>query len=181
MAPSSDNLIWIDLEMTGLDPDADRILEIATVVTDSALNVIEEGPALAICQDQAALAAMDEWNAQHHSQSGLLERVRASSVNETQAERATLEFLARHVPARTSPMCGNSVCQDRRFLYRHMRELEQYFHYRNLDVSSIKELVNRWAPQFKAPVKRSAHVALEDIHESIDELRHYREALFRVP
>jgi oligoribonuclease len=143
---SSDNLVWIDLEMTGLNPDQDRILEIATIVTDRDLNILAEGPVIAIHQQDTVLAGMDAWNTRQHGHSGLTERVRASSVGEGVAERATLEFLSAYVPANTSPMCGNSICQDRRFLYRWMPELERFFHYRNLDVSTLKELAKRWAP-----------------------------------
>lgn len=164
--------------MTGLDPDRDRIIEIATVVTDPSLAVIAEGPVLAVHQDEAVLAAMDEWNTRQHHDSGLVARVRASVIDERTAELATLEFLARHVPAGSSPMCGNSVCQDRRFLHRYMPELERYFHYRNLDVSTLKELVRRWAPHIGPMEKRAKHRALEDIHESIEELRYYRARVF---
>ncbi len=181
MAQDSNNLIWIDLEMTGLDPAHDYIIEIATVVTDSALNVIAEGPVLAIHQDDEVLEAMDEWNTRQHGNSGLTERVRASTCTEAEAERQTLEFLQRYVPAGTSPMCGNSICQDRRFLARSMPELERFFHYRNLDVSSLKELAIRWAPEIAgALTKQSAHRAMEDILESVNELRYYREHLFKI-
>ncbi|MFO1352679.1 MAG: oligoribonuclease [Gammaproteobacteria bacterium] len=176
---SPDNLIWIDLEMTGLDTRSDHILEIATIVTDSDLNIIAEGPVFAIHQSESMLGAMDEWNTRQHSRSRLLDRVRASRVNETEAERHTLEFLARHVPKGASPMCGNSICQDRRFLHRHMPALEGYFHYRNLDVSTLKELARRWYPMIALGFgKRSTHLALADIRESIAELRYYREHLF---
>ncbi len=179
MSEETDRLIWIDLEMTGLDPDRDRILEIATIVTDAQLNEIATGPVLAIHQPDAVLAAMDEWNQTHHRQSGLLDRVRASRIDEAQAEALTLEFLRRHVPEGASPMCGNSICQDRRFLYRCMPRLEAYFHYRNLDVSTLKELARRWAPEVAAGVrKQAAHLALDDIRESIEELRYYRRHLF---
>ena len=177
-----DRLIWIDLEMTGLSPDADRIIEIATVVTDADLNVIAEGPVLAVRQPESLLAAMDEWNTRTHGASGLIARVRASRADEAAAERATLDFLAAHVEAGKSPMCGNSICQDRRFLARGMPALERYFHYRNLDVSTVKELARRWAPEVAASVaKESRHTALADIHESIEELRHYRAKLFAAP
>ena len=183
MAKFSDkNLIWIDLEMTGLNPDDDVIIEIATVITDEALNVIAEGPVLAIHQSERTLARMDAWNTTHHHRSGLVERVRASGVNETQAMDLTLQCLRQWVPKGASPMCGNSICQDRRFLWNHMRELEQYFHYRNLDCSTFKEVARRWAPDVLDGVnKDSAHRALNDIYESIAELRHYREVFLRLP
>jgi oligoribonuclease len=169
-------LIWIDLEMTGLNPDSDRIIEIATIITDSDLNVVAEGPVLAVHQSDAALAAMDEWNTRTHGGTGLTERVRASTLDETAAERATLEFIRQYVPKNKSPMCGNSICQDRRFLARHMPFLEGWFHYRNLDVSSVKELVARWKPQLMPGFqKKATHKALDDIRESIDELKYYRE------
>jgi oligoribonuclease len=176
---SPDNLIWIDLEMTGLDPEADRIIEIATLVTDSQLNILAEGPVLAIHQSDATLAMMDDWNQKQHGESGLVARVRASRVNEREAELRTLEFLNQHVPRGKSPMCGNSICQDRRFLARCMPELEAYFHYRNLDVSTLKELARRWYPErSKGFSKTSTHLALQDIRDSIEELRFYRERLF---
>ncbi|HET6654698.1 MAG TPA: oligoribonuclease [Gammaproteobacteria bacterium] len=174
-----ENLIWIDLEMTGLDPVRDRIIEIATLVTDKHLNPIAEGPVLAIHQAESALDGMDNWNVKHHGESGLIARVRESEVDEAEAERQTLAFLREHVPERASPMCGNSICQDRRFLAREMPELERFFHYRNLDVSTLKELAKRWAPDVaKGFKKESAHVALSDIKDSIDELEYYRRALF---
>ncbi|WP_304639636.1 oligoribonuclease [Pseudomonas sp.] len=177
---SPDNLIWIDLEMTGLDPDNDVIIEIATIVTDSQLNVLAEGPAMAVKQPDAALDGMDEWNTRQHGQSGLTQRVRDSLIDAAQAERLTLEFLQQWVPAGRSPMCGNSICQDRRFLYRGMPALERYFHYRNLDVSTLKELVARWAPELKGGFsKQSTHLALDDIRDSIAELRYYREHFIR--
>lgn len=176
---SPDHLIWIDLEMTGLNPQSDRIIEIATLITDTQLTILAEGPVLAIHQSPRILAAMDEWNRKQHSQSGLLERVRASRIDEREAEQQTLEFLSRHVPKGKSPMCGNSICQDRRFLARCMPELEAYFHYRNLDVSTLKELARRWYPErIKGFNKTSTHLALQDIRDSIDELRFYRERLF---
>jgi len=176
------NLIWIDLEMTGLDTNKDYIIEIATVVTDSALNILEEGPVIAIRQDDVVLNAMDDWNKNQHGKSGLVDRVRASLYDEGQAERLTLEFLAKHVPPRSSPMCGNSICQDRRFLARCMPELERYFHYRNLDVSTVKELARRWAPAvYNGYSKESNHLALDDIRDSINELRYYGQNFFRNP
>ena len=177
-----DRLIWIDLEMTGLVPETDRVIEIATVVTDAELAVIAEGPVIAVRQSDAVLAAMDEWNTRTHGTSGLVARVRASAADEASAERETLAFLAQHVDAGRSPMCGNSVCQDRRFLARWMPALERYFHYRNVDVSTIKELARRWAPEVLAGVaKESKHTALADVHESIGELRHYRASLLAAP
>ena len=176
MAQDTQHLIWIDLEMTGLDPDSDLIIEIATVITDKDLNVLAQGPVLAVHQSDAALAAMDDWNQQHHGQSGLIERVKASTIDDAEAERLTIEFLKDWVPANTSPICGNSIGQDRRFLYRYMPKLEAYFHYRNIDVSTLKELAARWAPDVKNGFnKESTHQALDDILESIEELRYYRE------
>ena len=181
MTQNDQNLIWIDLEMTGLDPVHDDIIEIATVVTDKDLNVLAEGPVLAVFQDDTALTRMDDWNRKQHGESGLIARVRESSLNEAEAERMTLEFLKAWVPAGQSPMCGNSICQDRRFLYRCMPELEAYFHYRNLDVSTLKELAARWAPELKEAFKKeSCHRALDDIHESIGELRFYRQTILKI-
>ena len=178
MAPR-DRLIWIDLEMTGLRPDHDSIIEIATVVTDRDLNVIADGPELAVKQSEAVLAQMDEWNQRQHGGSGLLARVRASAISTAAAEQQTLSFLSAHVASGASPMCGNSICQDRRFLARWMPTLEAFFHYRNIDVSTLKELAARWHPHLSAAlVKRSAHLARADIYESIAELRYYRERLF---
>ncbi|MCC5863121.1 MAG: oligoribonuclease [Gammaproteobacteria bacterium] len=175
-----DNLVWLDLEMTGLDPERDRIIEIATVVTDRYLNVLAEGPVMAIHQDDAALAGMDEWNTEQHGRSGLTQRVRASAMTEREAELITLTFLRNWVPAGCSPMCGNSICQDRRFLVRYMPELAAWFHYRNLDVSTLKILALLWAPDVAdAFGKESSHLALADIHDSIAELQHYREYLLR--
>jgi oligoribonuclease len=181
--PAADtNLIWIDLEMTGLDTQNDRIIEIATVVTDSELNTLAEGPVIAIHQPDDVMSAMDDWNTNQHGHSGLTARVRASRVDEQQAEQATLDFLAEWVPAGASPMCGNSICQDRRFLARCMPRLEAYFHYRNLDVSTLKELARRWSPAAYAGFnKSSSHLALDDIRDSIAELRHYRETFIRPP
>jgi len=176
--PANGHLIWIDLEMTGLDPDHDVILEIATVITDGDLNVLAEGPVLAIAHLEARLHAMDEWNRNQHGGSGLWRRVVEEGVTMAEAEACTLEFLSKWVKPQQSPMCGNSICQDRRFLYRQMPELERFFHYRNLDVSTLKELARRWAPEVLAAVKKeSAHTALSDIHDSIAELRHYRRHL----
>ncbi|MEY3289780.1 MAG: hypothetical protein RLZZ419_2022 [Pseudomonadota bacterium] len=176
MAQDLQHLIWIDLEMTGLNPDTDLIIEIATIVTDKDLNILAQGPVLAVHQTDEALAAMDEWNQTHHGQSGLIDRVKASTINDSEAERLTIEFLKLWVPENTSPICGNSIGQDRRFLYRYMPKLEAYFHYRNIDVSTLKELAARWAPAVKEGFnKESKHQALDDIVESIDELRYYRE------
>ncbi len=181
MTQNAENLIWIDLEMTGLDPDNDLIIEIATVVTDKYLNVLATGPVLAVHQNDAALAAMDDWNQEHHGKSGLIERVKASPINDAQAEQQTIEFLKQWVPAATSPMCGNSIGQDRRFLYRRMRKLEEFFHYRNLDVSTLKELAARWAPEVKESFKKKeTHEALQDVIESIEELKHYREHFIKI-
>ncbi|MGQ0430178.1 MAG: oligoribonuclease [Gammaproteobacteria bacterium] len=177
-----DRLVWIDLEMTGLVPESDRIIEIATVVTDADLAVLAEGPVIAVRQAEPVLAAMDEWNTRTHAATGLIARVRASAEDEASAERATLAFLAAQVDAGRSPMCGNSVCQDRRFLARWMPALERFFHYRNVDVSTVKELARRWAPGvFAGVTKESRHTAQADIHESIAELRHYRAALLAAP
>lgn len=177
---NSATLVWIDLEMTGLDPGRDRIIEIATVVTDDELEIIAEGPCLVIAQSEAAIADMDEWNRDTHSRSGLIERVRCSEINEAEAEAQTLDFIREFVPRRKSPLCGNTVCQDRRFLHKFMPKIIDHLHYRNLDVSSIKELAQRWyeddCPEF---AKSNAHRALDDIRESIAELRHYRKAFFR--
>jgi oligoribonuclease len=171
----SSRLIWIDLEMTGLDTDQDSILEIATIVTDGQLDVLAEGPELAIAHPLSALEAMDDWNRNQHGRSGLWKRVLESKVDMAEAERRTLAFLSEWLPAGASPMCGNSICQDRRFMARQMPRLERFFHYRNLDVSTVKELARRWAPSVASGlVKQSAHTALSDIRDSIDELRYYR-------
>jgi len=175
-----ENLIWIDLEMTGLLPERDRIIEIATVITDKELTVLAEGPVLAIHQTDEVLGAMDEWNTRHHTNSGLVERVRASTVTESEAEQVTLQFIRQHVDQGASPICGNSICQDRRFLIKHMPELGAFFHYRNLDVSTLKILAKLWLPEIGNRFeKKSVHLALADIHDSIRELRFYREHLFR--
>ncbi len=172
----STRLIWIDLEMTGLQTDTDHIIEIATVVTDKDLRILAEGPVMAIHQPQSILDAMDDWNRRQHGNSGLVERVRTSKITAAVAQAQTIEFLSRWVEAGLSPMCGNSICQDRRFLAREMPQLERYFHYRNLDVSTLKELARRWAPHVASGVqKNAAHLALEDIHDSIRELAHYRQ------
>jgi oligoribonuclease len=174
------HLIWIDLEMTGLDTANDHILEIATVITDSQLKTLAEGPVVAIHQPDTVLAAMDEWNTRQHTNSGLTQRVKTSANTIAEAEHLTLQFLREWVPAKASPMCGNSICQDRRFLARSMPTLEAYFHYRHLDVSTLKELAQRWAPEIAAGVKKtSAHLALSDIHDSIAELAYYRQHLLR--
>jgi oligoribonuclease len=178
---NDDNLIWIDLEMTGLEPDQDTIIEIATIVTDSNLTILTEGPAMAIHQDDSVLAKMDEWNTNQHGLSGLTERVRKSAVSMAQAEQQTIAFLQNYVAAGKSPICGNSICQDRRFLARWMPELERYFHYRNLDVSTIKELARRWRPEVLDGVnKKGSHLALDDIRDSIGELQHYRDTFFEL-
>ncbi|EKO3566763.1 MULTISPECIES: oligoribonuclease [Vibrio] len=181
MSFSDQNLIWIDLEMTGLDPDVHKIIEIATIVTDSQLNVLAEGPVLAIHQSETELQKMDEWCTRTHTHSGLVDRVRRSSINEVQAIEQTIDFLQHWVPAGASPICGNSVGQDRRFLYRHMPDLEVYFHYRCIDVSTIKELTRRWQPEIAAGFsKQGTHLALDDIRESIAELKFYRSHVFKI-
>ncbi len=182
MGFSEQNLIWLDLEMTGLDPDGDRIIEIATLVTDNQLNTLAEGPVLAIHQSEETLAGMDEWNTRTHGESGLIERVRNSGLAEADAEEETLAFLRQWVPERASPMCGNSICQDRRFLYRYMPRLEAFFHYRNLDVSTLKLLANRWHPEvLHGFSKQATHQAMDDIRESVAELRHYRAQFLHLP
>lgn len=168
-------LIWIDLEMTGLNPDKDRILELATIVTDSDLNIIAEGPVFAVSQPEALIAQMDEWNTNQHHQSGLIERMRKEGVSEAVAEAETIAFLRQYVDEKTSPMCGNSICQDRRFLVKYMPQLSHYFHYRHIDVSTLKELVRRWQPDLLTHFKKQEkHLALEDIKDSIRELQYYR-------
>ena len=177
----ADNLIWVDMEMTGLDPDHNVVIEIATIITDSDLNTLAEGPVIALHQDDATLAAMDEWNTSHHTHSGLVDRVRASVHDAHSAVQLTLAFLQQWVPAGASPMCGNSICQDRRFMARHMPALERYFHYRNLDVSTLKILMQRWRPELEAGItKTSTHLALDDIRESIEEMRYYRQHLLKL-
>jgi oligoribonuclease len=174
------NLIWIDLEMTGLDCDNDVIIEIATIVTDKDLNILGEGPIMAIHQSAQTMAGMDEWNTNQHGKSGLTERVLNSTTTLAEAEQATIEFLNQFVDARQSPMCGNSICQDRRFLARQMPELERFFHYRNLDVSSVKEIARRWQPELlKGFNKQGSHLAMDDIKDSIEELKYYREVFFK--
>ena len=181
MTISDQNLIWIDLEMTGLDPETHQIIEIATIVTDAQLNILAEGPVLAIHQPEAELAKMDEWCTTTHTKSGLVERVRQSKIDEDEAVRQTIAFLEKWVPKGVSPICGNSIGQDRRFLYKHMPELEQYFHYRYLDVSTLKELTRRWKPELlEGFTKKGSHLALDDIRDSIAELRYYREHIFSI-
>lgn len=181
MAISEQNLIWIDLEMTGLDPEQHQIIEIATIVTDAQLNILAEGPVLAIHQSEEELAKMDDWCTKTHTNSGLVERVRQSKIDEAEAVRQTIAFLEQWVPQGASPICGNSIGQDRRFLYKHMPELEQYFHYRYLDVSTLKELTRRWQPELlNGFTKKGSHLALDDIRDSIAELRYYREHIFNI-
>jgi oligoribonuclease len=181
MPQEANNLIWIDMEMSGLNPDADRILEVALVVTDAHLRTVAEGPVLVVHQPDAVLDAMDVWNKSTHAKSGLIEKVKAATLSEAEAEARLIAFLAEHVPPRASPMCGNSVHQDRRFLARHMPALEAYFLYRNLDVSTLKELAKRWKPEIMAGLaKHGKHEALADIYESIEELKYYREHFLRV-
>ena len=175
------NLVWIDLEMTGLSPENDRIIEIASIVTDAQLNILEEGPVMAIHQPLKRLTDMDEWNTKTHTKSGLVNRVRASEIDEQQAQQRTIDFISKHVAANHSPLCGNSICQDRRFLANYMPKLESYLHYRNLDVSTVKELVVRWRPELtKGFSKRNTHQAMDDIRESIEELKYYRKTFINV-
>jgi oligoribonuclease len=179
--PNEFNLVWVDMEMTGLDPDNDRIIEVAVVVTDSSLNVLAEGPVFAIHQPDEVLDRMDAWNKGTHGRSGLIDRVKASTVTEADAELALIDFLKKYVPNGKSPMCGNSICQDRRFMVRGMPKLEAFFHYRNLDVSTLKELCKRWKPEISSGFKKhQKHTALADIVESIEELRYYREHFIKI-
>jgi oligoribonuclease len=181
MAQNQNHLAWIDLEMTGLSPDTDRIIEIAIVITNNQLEVVAEAPVLVVHQPDSALDSMDAWNKSTHGKSGLIDKVKASTLDEAGAETQMLEFLKEHVPSRTTPMCGNSICQDRRFLVRWMPQLEAYFHYRNLDVSTLKELARRWKPEVAQGIKKHGkHEALADIHESIEEMKHYREHFIRL-
>ncbi|MGH8765414.1 MAG: oligoribonuclease [Burkholderiales bacterium] len=183
MAADSNNLIWIDMEMTGLVPDSDRIIEIAVLVTDTQLNLIAEGPVLVVHQPDEVLGAMDSWNRSVHGKSGLVDKVKSSALDEATVERQTMEFLAQHVPPGVSPMCGNSICQDRRFLARWMPKLEAFFLYRNLDVSTLKELVKRWKPELikdMMKLKQGKHEALADIYESIEELKYYRKNVMAI-
>ncbi len=176
MAQDNNNLIWVDMEMTGLNPDADRIIEVALVITDSQLNTVAEGPVLVVHQSNEVLDGMDKWNKSTHAKSGLIDKVKASRLNEIEVETQMIEFLKLYVPSGISPMCGNSICQDRRFMVRSMPQLEAYFHYRNLDVSTFKELAKRWKPEIaKGLTKESKHEALADIYDSINELKYYRE------
>lgn len=180
-APRSDLLVWIDLEMTGLEPDKERIIEVATLITDAQLNVVAEGPVIAVKQPDSLLAGMDEWNQKTHGESGLVARVKASTIETKEAERQTLDFLRQYVVAGSSPMCGNSIHQDRRFLEREMPDLWAFFHYRNLDVSTVKELAKRWNPGALVGFKKqNAHLAMDDIKESIAELAHYRSTFLRI-
>lgn len=179
--PEANRLVWIDLEMTGLDPEKERIIEMATIITDDDLNIVAEGPVIAIHQSDSLLDAMDEWCTRTHGESGLTRRVKDSDIEEAEAERQTLEFLQKHLEPGQSPLCGNSIGQDRRFLVKYMPQLEAYFHYRNLDVSTVKELARRWRPEvLKGIQKKGSHLALDDIRDSINELRHYREHFFQL-
>ncbi len=181
MAQDQNNLIWLDMEMTGLNPETDRIIEVAMIVTDSQLNILAQSPVLVIHQPDSVLDAMDDWNKNTHGKSGLIAKVKASTLSEAEAEASLLAFMAEHVPARTTPMCGNTIHQDRRFMVRWMPQLEEYFHYRNLDVSTLKELCKRWRPEVaRGVVKRGKHEALADIEESIEELKYYREHFIKL-
>jgi len=181
MAQNQNNLVWLDMEMTGLFPDTDRIIEIAMVVTDGDLNTVAEGPVLVVHQSDLVMDGMDSWNKSTHGKSGLIDKVKASALDEATVEAQMLAFLQEHVPARTSPMCGNSICQDRRFMARWMPKLEDYFHYRNLDVSTLKELARRWKPEVASGIKKHGkHEALADIYESIEEMKHYREHFIKL-
>ncbi len=176
MAQDNNNLIWVDMEMTGLNPDTDRIIEVALVITDSQLNTVAEGPVLVVHQPNEILDGMDKWNQSTHSKSGLIDKIKASKLTEAEVEAQMIEFLKLHVPSGISPMCGNSICQDRRFMVRSMPQLETYFHYRNLDVSTLKELAKRWKPEITAGFSKDGkHEALADIYDSINELKHYRQ------
>jgi len=178
---NADNLIWVDMEMTGLDPELDVVIEIATIITDSELNMLAEGPVIAVHQSAARLEGMDEWNTTHHTRSGLVDRVKASKHDEQRATEETVAFLEQWVPPGASPMCGNTICQDRRFMARHLPQLETYFHYRNLDVSTLKILMQRWRPELESGfTKTGTHLALDDIRESIEEMRYYREHFLRL-
>jgi oligoribonuclease len=181
MALNENRLVWLDMEMTGLDPEKERIIEVAVVVTEPDLTVVAEGPVLVVHQPDSLLDAMDNWNKSTHGKSGLIDKVKASTVSETQAEDILIAFLAQHVPPGKSPLCGNTISQDRRFMFRYMARLEQFFHYRNLDVSTLKELARRWRPDiYKGFEKKSRHEALADIYDSIDELKYYREHFLKV-
>lgn len=181
MPQSHNSLVWMDLEMTGLDPEKDRIIEMATIITDRDLNVVEQGPVIVIHQDKELIAGMDEWNTRTHTRSGLVDKVRVSRVTEREAEIETLDFIQRHTLKNRAPLCGNSICQDRRFLYKYMPELSEWLHYRNVDVSSFKEVAKHWSPSILDGFeKRASHQALEDIKESIEELKYYRNNLIRL-
>lgn len=180
MAQNDTHLVWVDMEMSGLDPDKDVVLEVALVVTDKDLNLVEEGPVLVVRQSDAVLDGMDSWNKSTHGKSGLIDKVKASTLSEADVEQRMLDFMKQHVGERKSPMCGNSICQDRRFMARHLPRLEAYFHYRNLDVSTLKELAARWRPELKEGFKKANnHTALADIQESIEELRYYRDKFIK--
>ena len=182
MSQNQNHLIWLDMEMSGLDPEVCRVLEVAVVITDGDLNTVAEGPVLVIHQSDAVLDAMDQWNKNTHGKSGLIEKVKASTLTEDEASRQMIDFLAIYIAKGVSPLCGNSVHQDRRFMVRYMPKLEAYFHYRNLDVSTLKELAARWAPEVKKSFKKKTlHTALADVHESIDELKHYRDHFIKLP